>query len=469
MQTDYLILGAGTCGLAFADTLVEQHPSATLTIVDRRGQPGGHWRDAYPFVRLHQPSAFYGVNSLALGSGSKDEAGLNAGLAELASGAELNAYFERVLQRLQASGRVRWLPMHEHRGAGVVQSLLTGHTETLEVGQRIVDSGYQGPAIPSTHRPRFEVEEGVSIVPPNALPALWQHAVQGKPLPTRFVVVGAGKTAMDSISWLLQAGAAAESIQWLMPRDAWLVNRITTQNGPEFFDAAIGGQAHMMQAFAQAESVTDLYLRLEAAGVLLRIDRSRLPTMFHLATTTPAEVALLATVTDVVRLGRVRRIGLQRIELEQGTVPVADAAHTLFIDCSASAVEPRERVPVFQPGRIVVQMLRLPQPAFSAALTAWLEVHGESDKQRNALAAPVPFPHTLAGYPQGMLVGLWNQAQWTQHPALKAWMRSSRLDGYGALMASARRDDPAQQALIARFKQHLMPAMANLQKLGMEA
>ncbi len=25
--------------------------------------PGGHWTRAYPFVRLHQPSAYYGVNS----------------------------------------------------------------------------------------------------------------------------------------------------------------------------------------------------------------------------------------------------------------------------------------------------------------------------------------------------------------------------------------------------------------------
>jgi hypothetical protein len=32
-------------------------------IVDRRHGPGGHWNDTYPFIRLHQPSAYYGVNS----------------------------------------------------------------------------------------------------------------------------------------------------------------------------------------------------------------------------------------------------------------------------------------------------------------------------------------------------------------------------------------------------------------------
>ena len=35
--------------------------------LDRRHGPGGHWNDAYPFVRLHQPSAFYGVPSRNLG------------------------------------------------------------------------------------------------------------------------------------------------------------------------------------------------------------------------------------------------------------------------------------------------------------------------------------------------------------------------------------------------------------------
>ena len=32
----------------------------------RRAKPGGHWVDAYEFVRLHQPAAFYGVTSRRL-------------------------------------------------------------------------------------------------------------------------------------------------------------------------------------------------------------------------------------------------------------------------------------------------------------------------------------------------------------------------------------------------------------------
>ncbi|MEM1152062.1 MAG: NAD(P)-binding protein, partial [Pseudomonadota bacterium] len=66
IETDYLIVGAGAAGLAFADELLARS-DAHMTIVDTRHAPGGHWNDSYGFVRLHQPSAFYGVGSRELG------------------------------------------------------------------------------------------------------------------------------------------------------------------------------------------------------------------------------------------------------------------------------------------------------------------------------------------------------------------------------------------------------------------
>ena len=93
IEADYLIIGAGAVGMSFADTLLSE-TEATIALVDRRHQPGGHWNDAYSFVRLHQPSAYYGVDSWPLGSGEKDVAGLNKGFYELASGYEVLAYFD---------------------------------------------------------------------------------------------------------------------------------------------------------------------------------------------------------------------------------------------------------------------------------------------------------------------------------------------------------------------------------------
>src|SRR3954471_5148599 len=105
IETDYLVIGGGAAGLAFTDALTAES-DADVVMVDRRHAPGGHWNDAYPFVRLHQPAAYYGVNSLSLGTDAIQRDGPNAGCYEQASAAELCAYFSRVMQdRLLASGR----------------------------------------------------------------------------------------------------------------------------------------------------------------------------------------------------------------------------------------------------------------------------------------------------------------------------------------------------------------------------
>lgn len=58
--------------MAFIDTLVSDK-QARVVLVDRNHQPGGHWTTACPFVRLHQPSALYGVDSPNLASDTIDQ------------------------------------------------------------------------------------------------------------------------------------------------------------------------------------------------------------------------------------------------------------------------------------------------------------------------------------------------------------------------------------------------------------
>ena len=98
LQADYLVVGSGAMGMAFTDVLMTETDS-TVVIVDKHHQPGGHWNDAYPHVRLHQPSAFYGVNSRKLGSDTIDATGWNEGLYELATNSEVCAYFDQVMQQ----------------------------------------------------------------------------------------------------------------------------------------------------------------------------------------------------------------------------------------------------------------------------------------------------------------------------------------------------------------------------------
>src|SRR5687768_1604457 len=134
IETDYLVVGAGATGLAFVDALIAAS-DADAVIIDRRHRPGGHWLDAYPYVRLHQPSANYGVNSRALGNDRIDRSGANAGYYERATAAEICDYFNRVLEEdLVSSGRVRFFGMCDYRGESAdghhFVSLLTGDETT---------------------------------------------------------------------------------------------------------------------------------------------------------------------------------------------------------------------------------------------------------------------------------------------------------------------------------------------------
>ena len=115
IEVDYLVVGAGASGMAFVDALIAGDGDAEVLLVDRRHRPGGHWIDAYPFVRLHQPSATYGVASRRLGDDRIDESGPNAGFYERATAAEIVGYFDKVLEETLLPAGVRFLGMVEHR------------------------------------------------------------------------------------------------------------------------------------------------------------------------------------------------------------------------------------------------------------------------------------------------------------------------------------------------------------------
>jgi hypothetical protein len=244
LTTDYLIIGSGAAGMSFADQLLTE-TNANIVIVDRHHLPGGHWNDAYSFVRLHAPSAFYGVGSRRLGSNRIDVSGLNRGYYELASGAEIVSYFDKLMQRrFLPSGRVQYFPMCEHLGDGRFVSRLSGTIQQVAFSKRLVNATFLDIQVPSTHTPSFQVAEGVKFVTPNLLPIF-------APRHQRYVILGGGKTAMDVGIWLLQMGARPESIRWIVPQDLWLQNRDTTQPGDAFFERAVGGMAHKLEAAAE--------------------------------------------------------------------------------------------------------------------------------------------------------------------------------------------------------------------------
>src|SRR5690349_21039404 len=102
--------------MAFTDALID-HSGARVAMVDRRHGVGVHWLEAYPFVRLHQSSTFYGVASTLLGGGVKQTRGPEAGLHERADQPTVTAYYSDVLaRRMVGTDRVEFFPGCDYVG-----------------------------------------------------------------------------------------------------------------------------------------------------------------------------------------------------------------------------------------------------------------------------------------------------------------------------------------------------------------
>jgi hypothetical protein len=458
IEADYLIIGAGAMGMAFADVL-HTETEATMVLVDRHARPGGHWNDSYPFVRLHQPSAFYGVNSRPLGDDTIDQVGWNAGLFELASGTEVVTYFDQVMQQqFLPSGRVRYLPMCEYRGDGRIVSLVSG--DTIEVAaRRHVDATYMNVSVPSMTPPPFAVDEGVRSVPLNELPRVAAP-------PDRYVVVGAGKTGMDACLWLLANDVDPDSITWIMPRDSWILDRANIQPGPGFFDRTVGIAAESVRASAEATSIDDLFDRLETLGALLRIDTGVRPTMYRCATCTTAEIEQLRRITDVVRLGRVERIEPDRVVLTGGEI--ASTPGTLFVHCAADGLARLPAVPVFEGDRITLQTVRHCQQVFSAAFIGHVEAAYTDEATKNELATVVPHPDTDLDWLRTAIGNSLNAARWRADPALSRWLAEARLDGFSRVRTGNAQTE-VEQAWMATIEEHGLASVVNLTRMIEEA
>lgn len=427
IETDYLVIGAGAAGMTITDALLSRS-DATVTLVERRHAPGGHWVDAYPFVRLHQPSAFYGVDSVPLGRDAIDTSGLNAGFHEAAGADELRAYFAHVMQEhFLPTGRVRFFPCSDYLGgegdSHHFVSRLSGARQEVRVRRKLVDAAYLEGDVPATSRPPFEVDEGVRCIVAGDLTRLAGHSGP-------FVVIGAGKTAMDTCVWLLTNGVPASSIRWVKPREGWWLNRRFHQPRtglPEFY-AGIGLQ---LEAMAHARSVDDVFLRLEADGFFLRVDPTVMPTMLHGAILSEAELVLLRQITDVVRLGRVQRIARDSMVLDDGEVATpADAVH---VHCAARGLAQRPLRTIFEPGRLTVQPIMWGFASHQFALLGMAESMIGSEDEKNRLCRPIHYWDQSADYLTAYMALLAHERVRAGCPALAAWARESRLNPLGRL------------------------------------
>jgi hypothetical protein len=440
LQTDYLVVGAGAMGMAFTDALID-HADVHVTLVDRRHTAGGHWEDAYPFVQLHQASLFYGVASTVLGTGAVQQEGPETGLQERARRSEIQAYYDDILRRrLVGSGRVTFLGGSEYRADGadhLVTSRASGEQTRVEVRRRVVDATYLSPTVPATTAPPFRVADGAKVVAVNELPEVADGAA-------RFVIVGSGKTATDGIIWLLTNGVQPDRITWVRPREPWMLNRAVVQPDPM---VALGLAADTMASAAEAESLDDLFLRLEAAGVMLRIDRALVPAMAKTPTLGVWELDLLRTIDDVVRLGHIEHVTASELGLEGGVVPLVPG--TLVVHCAASGLQYPPLVPVWGPDMIRLQTIRAGFPCFNAALTGYVEATRDDDRERNRLCPPNTLPDNPANWARMQVRGTLASRAFGAEPDIADWANGCALNP--ARIEPARRDEPGVKAATARL------------------
>lgn len=453
MDTDYLIIGAGATGLAFADALVAE-TDVEVMLVDRRDAPGGHWLDAYPFVRLHSPSAYYGVDSLPLGQNRVDTEGENAGYYERATGAEVCDYFAEAGLKLTRTGRVKLLTEHEHLpspdDSELVRDLSTGGVQEVTVRRRVVDARYLEASVPATHTRNFEVANGAQVVPINDLPAVAEST-------STYTVFGSGKTAVDGCTWLLDNGIEADRIRWVRPREAWFDDRALFQPLDQV-GGIMDGISLDAEAAAETANLGELFERLQACGRLSPIDPTQPATMYRGTMLSSRELEGLRQIEDVVRLGHVRRVEADRIVLERGEMATGPA--TVHVDCTALGLREAPVTPVFQDGRIVLQQVRHNSPTFNAALIGFVEANRDDDTERNRLCPPNPYASRIQDWPRMMSRTWRTEGSWLKEPDLVAWLGRTRLNLLGALPDHAG-ERPVRVAL-ERYLTHVGPAIERL-------
>ena len=243
--------------------------------------------------------------------------------------------------------------------------------------------------------------------------------------------------------------------------------RENAQPLPEYFERVFSTQADYMQAMAEAETIEDMFDRLEACSYVVRLDKNVRPQMFHAATISELELARIREVKNIIRMGHVTALEENRIVLTGGEIETAPGK--LHIDCSAGIARlARDWVTpqVFEGNVIRPVTVRSYMPVFSGSLIAYLDVHYDDEGEKNRLAQPVAIPNTLEDFVAMSLGAMMNQYNWSQDKTLREWIRENRLDGFTKLISEIDPEDNAKMAIMGRIRDNAPKAVGNLMKLA---
>mmetsp|Transcript_3599 Transcript_3599/g.7866 ORF Transcript_3599/g.7866 Transcript_3599/m.7866 type:complete len:509 (-) Transcript_3599:60-1586(-) len=473
-ECDYLVIGGGATGMAFSDTLLGNSRGLRVIVVDKHDAPGGQWNDSYDFVRLHQPSAMYGVESKKL----EAIAGDDERSSHRATRSEILEYYAGVRRDLETNHDFEYFggttldlaqlyDGNPSRQDYAITDDKTGVSRTIRVRKRLVDARNLEPDLPVSTPPKFGYpKDAVSVQPVNDI-ATSDAAAEKK----HFVVVGGGKTGMDAVYYLLtEKDVTPENILWVVPNDAWITARenigncidllYTSAKLHEDSSSSNDGNTDDEKKDTDAKATTtpigsDFFQRgfveWEKQGHIYRLDSSIVPHKFKDATLSREELGVLQTVVPrMVRAGRISEItDTGSMVFKDGStmdLPFASVADTLFLHCSAGAFHctksNKTPPPIFEEHRIVVQdIYGTPGFCFVGSMLGKLEsTSGLSDEERNQMCqtprvSPAAPTEEVSG---GDVIGsvsrdhpfvqrAHNLRMWMDRPELRRWVFESRL------------------------------------------
>jgi hypothetical protein len=240
-----------------------------------------------------------------------------------------------------------------------------------------------------------------------------------------------------------------------------MLNRAVVQPDPV---VALDLAADTMTAAAAAESLDDLFLRLEAAGAMLRIDPTVVPTMAKTPTLGTWELDLLRSVEHVVRLGHIKRVTSREIVLEGGSVPLPP--DSLVVHCAASGLQYPPLVPIWERDAIRLQTSRVGFPCFNAALLGYIEATRDDDRERNRLCPPNTLPDTPENWAWMQVRGTVAARSFGAEPDIAAWANGCALNP--ARIEPSQREDPQVRTAAARLAEHAEQGLARMAELAHE-
>jgi len=222
---------------------------------------------------------------------------------------------------------------------------------------------------------------------------------------------------------LLDNGIDPANITWIMPRDAWLIDRtfVEPRTIMLLLSTYFGKGSNTLRE--------DL-LQQERGGMLMRLDTNIWPEKYSCATVEKFELEKLRSIHNVIHKGRVSSItnthlimvGNEKIPYERGSI---------VVDCSSNGLTPRPAVPIFQPGKIVIQPIKMCMICISAAMAGYVECHEgfSDDEDRNRIMVPVPNPKSNKDAIRSELLELHNTFMgYGDDPRTKKWGESCRLN-----------------------------------------